>query len=552
MKNISFSPAGYLFFCLLFCTLFVGMSFSPAEAQIRIFTKTLDAGVYDVASSMTRTYDGGFAVAGATMSYGAGLTDIFISRFDRSGDHVWTRTLGGTGYDEVYSVWQSLNNELLVTGSTTSYGAGGLDLILSKFNSSGDLAWTKTLGGSGADYGRSVIHTFDGGFVVTGATSSYGAGNYDLLLSRFDTSGNRTWTRTLGGSDRECGFSVIQTMDEGYVVTGYTRSYGAGSADLILSKFNDAGTHLWTKTLGGIYDEEGRSVIETSDGSLVVTGYTRSYGAGSSDIIISKFTSSGTHVWSRTVGSTVYDYGHSVIEASDGSLILAGSVSEYGAGSDDAALLKFGASGDLLWTKAIGGSSVDVAYSLAQAVDGGLLVAGYTQSYGAGNSCVLISGFDCDGNGCSGVFVLPTVTAITPTVASRAPSLGSPIPTVTTPSPSVGIEVASMTTACETETFAEDMPPAMTKPQVSAFRIGVASPVSSHITANLSLLNATAVNLTIYDVSGRMIGQPYRFSEMRAGNHTLEIPASHLKSGAYLIVLEGAGLREMVKVVKVR
>jgi hypothetical protein len=109
-----------------------------------------------------------------------------------------------------------------------------------------------------------------------------------------------------------------------------------------------------------------------------------------------------------------------------------------------------------------------------------------------------------------------------------------------------------MTTACETETFAKDKPPVVSQPAGSAFRIEVGSPVSSRITANVSLPDDAAVTLTIFDVSGRMVGRPYRFPHLSRGDHMLEIPASQLKSGAYLVLCEGAGSRQMVKVVKVK
>jgi hypothetical protein len=120
----------------------------------------------------------------------------------------------------------------------------------------------------GGDYGWSVIEASDRGLVVTEWTTSFGAGSRDVLLSRFDASGNHLWTRTLGGGSADDGFSVIEASDGGLVVTGLTYNFGAGGSDLLLAKFNASGNHLWTRTLGGGSADWGYSVIEASDGGL--------------------------------------------------------------------------------------------------------------------------------------------------------------------------------------------------------------------------------------------------------------------------------------------
>jgi len=124
--------------------------------------------------------------------------------------------------------------------------------------------FVKTLGGTSEDMGLSVIQTSDGGLLVTGWTNSYGG--VDLLLAKFDGSGSLLWTRTLGGNSVDYGYSVVEISDGGLVVTGYTDSYGAGSYDLLLAKFDGSGNHLWTKTLGGTSEDKGCSVAAISDG----------------------------------------------------------------------------------------------------------------------------------------------------------------------------------------------------------------------------------------------------------------------------------------------
>ncbi len=205
----------------------------------------------------------------------------------------WTKTVGGTDWEWGNSVAPTTDGGYIVTGWTTSFGAGYYDLFLLKFNSSGDLTWAKTVGGARDDWGYSVAPTSDGGYIVTGLTSSFGVDWDDLFLVKFDSSGDLTWTKTVGGTDWEWGNSVAPTTDGGYIVTGLTTSFGAGYYDLFLVKFNSSGDLIWAKTVGGTDSDWGNSVAPTSDGGYIVTGGTQSFGTGWGDLFLGKFSSSG-------------------------------------------------------------------------------------------------------------------------------------------------------------------------------------------------------------------------------------------------------------------
>jgi hypothetical protein len=144
--------------------------------------------------------------------------------------------------------------------------------------------WDKTFGGTSSDDGESVRQTSDGGYVIAGFTESYGAGGEDVWLIKTDSDGNKVWDKTFGGASDDAGWSVQQTSDSGYVIAGSTSSYGAGEWDAWLIKTDSNGNKVWDKTFGGTSDDDGISVRQTSDGGYVIAGATVSYGAGGEDV----------------------------------------------------------------------------------------------------------------------------------------------------------------------------------------------------------------------------------------------------------------------------
>ena len=243
-------------------------------------------------NSVRQTTDHGCAVAG--QAWTAGLRyQAYLIKTDSVGDTMWTRTFGGTEDEAGYSVQQTTDSGYIIAGCTYSFGADSGDVYLIKTNAGGDTLWTRTFGGAHEDWGNSVQQTSDGGYVVAGYTCSFGAGHADVYLIRTNANGDTLWTRTYGGADYDYGQSVEQTADGGYVIAGYTCSFGAGGADAYLIKTNSNGDTLWTRAFGGPGDDEGCSVQQTFDGGYVVGGFTYSFGAGFEDVYLIKTDSLG-------------------------------------------------------------------------------------------------------------------------------------------------------------------------------------------------------------------------------------------------------------------
>jgi len=206
------------------------------------------------------------------------------------------------------------------------------------------------------------------------------------------------WWKVYGGQNDEIGYSVQQTTDSGYVTAGYTWSYGAGGRDLYLIKSNAQGDTIWTRTYGGALDDYGTAAQQTADGGYVIAGYTWSYGAGGADAYLVKADADGDTLWTRTYGGRDFDGGYAVRQTTDGGFVVAGSTNCVGAGSCDAYLIKTNAQGDTLWTRTYGGPNADKAYAVRQTSDGGYVIAGFAGSFGAGNCDVYLIKSDANGS----------------------------------------------------------------------------------------------------------------------------------------------------------
>ena len=207
---------------------------SPNPMSVKSFAKTYGGAYDDEAFSVQQTSDGGYIVAG--YEYDPWGDDAFLIKTDAKGNIIWAKTYGGTGWDEAYSVQQTSDGGYIVAGWTRSFGAGRNDIFLIKTDAKGNIIWAKTYGGTSSDYANSVQQTSDGGYIVAGETRSFGAGRNDIFLIKTDANGNVQWAKTYGGTSSDYANSVQQTSDGGYIVAGWTYSFGAGNYDIFLIK----------------------------------------------------------------------------------------------------------------------------------------------------------------------------------------------------------------------------------------------------------------------------------------------------------------------------
>jgi hypothetical protein len=358
------------------------------SAPVEEWNQTFGGSDYEWGNSVAETSDGGYIVAGTTYSYGAGNGDVWLIKTDASGVEEWNQTFGGSAVEYGDSVAVTSDGGYIITGSTQSYGAGHSDVWLIKTDAHGSKEWDQTFGGSGEDHGNSLAETSDGGYIIVASTQSYGAGSSDVWLIKTDAAGNEEWNELFGGSEWDFGYSVAQTSDNGYIIAGYTESYGAGSSDAWLTKTDAHGNEEWNELFGGSEWDYGYSVAETSDGGYIITGFSQSYGDGSANVWLIKTNAAGNEEWNEIFGGSSGDYGYSVAQTPDGGYIVTGYTYSYGAGSADAWLIKTDASGVEEWNQTFGGTGFDGGYSIAVTSDSGYIVAGESASYGDGSADV--------------------------------------------------------------------------------------------------------------------------------------------------------------------
>lgn len=364
----------------VFIFLFYVGSFLSLHAQ---WARTYGGAGKDEAYAIQQTSDGGYIVAGMTASFGDERGDAWLIKIGPGGNIQWEKNYGQLSLDAADAVVQTYDGGYIVAS---------LHYLL-KLDPDGEVEWKKSLKGYDHEIGNAyfVQQTSDGGYIAAGIFHFENIFNKDIWILKVAQDGTKEWDKTYGESDQDQANSIQQTNDGGYIVAGQIDlSSSGGNVGIWILKLHPSGEIQWQKTYNGDKADYARSIQQTNDGGYIVVGGTYSFGAGSNDIWILKIDPEGEGEWQKSIGGEGQDFARSIKQTTDGGYIVAGTTHSFGLGNGDMWVLKLDASGDVKWQKTYGGYGIEEAYSIVETYDGGYAVAGFTESYGAGDRDFLV------------------------------------------------------------------------------------------------------------------------------------------------------------------
>ena len=268
----------------------------------------------------------------------------------------WLTALEGSAGESDTRIAVDSSDNICVSATTSSDGAGSGDVYLLKYNSVGELQWQSTLGGASAEIAYSIGIDSGDNIVIAGRTQSAGAGSADLLVAKFNSSGVIQWQRVLGGASNDDGLSLALDSLDNIYITGNNSSEGVGSVDLLTVKYNSSGTLQWQRILGGVdYDGDSSIAIDSAD-DVYIAGRTNTQGEGATSVLIVKYNSSGAIQWQKTLGGARSDFANSLALDSADNLYITGRTDSYEALEfrDDLFLAKLDSAGNFVWQEVYG------------------------------------------------------------------------------------------------------------------------------------------------------------------------------------------------------
>ena len=347
--------------------------------------------------------DGGYIMVGYTDSYGNGKNDVWLIKTDFTGEKEWSRVYGGKMDDYGWGVTETIDKGFVVVGETFSYGNGQSDIYIFKVDSSGNKIWDNTFGGIAEDVGYSIANSGDGGYLIASQTRSYGKGGSDGMLVKFDSNGEKEWEKLYGGKGLDYFRSIIRDTKKGYIVSGGTRSFSNGDNQAWILSVDDNGYIIWENTYGD-NGEDGFSMVEhSSNNGYIAIGHSSSFfSRGMNDVFMAKIDSLGNKIWQKYHGGKKDDRGYAISQCSDGGYIITGETSSYGNGKNDILLIKTNSIGDKKWRKTFGGNGVDIGRSIKELSSGGYIISGTSTISNLSFDAILIK---TDKNGKSGEYL---------------------------------------------------------------------------------------------------------------------------------------------------
>lgn len=391
---------GITFLCTLVLEANKIPGYIPPEAQKKakkpdiyhaVWEKTYGGEYDDIAYAVVALEKAESALVGTCKSFNAQYTNICVIRMNAEGEVVWRLMLGGEKQDEGKAITRAVDGSLMILGTTKSLiKKYDRDLYVANVSLEGKLLWEKSIGGDRDEFAGGIAGTDDGGVLVVGDSESFGNNYKDIYIVKLSATGEVLSSRTIGGEKEDSARALTRTKDGNMVMVGHREVQSSNNKDFFLMKLNQSGQKIWAKTYGGKYADTLAAVAASMDGGIVATGKTRSFNSEQTDLSLMKFDASGALIWHKIYGFKYYEYGSAVTSTIDGGFMIAGGTNTLGKGGHSVYMLALNKMGKLIWSHVYGDREKDSAHGIARLSDGSMLVVGESDSYSRSKNFYMI------------------------------------------------------------------------------------------------------------------------------------------------------------------
>lgn len=364
---------------------------SSASEAVKIWDTTWGWSAFEFGQDITMDNDGNIYIVGTTDSFGSGGEDVFIAKYDATGNQLWNRTWGGVDHDRSYAIDTDSNGDVYIAGKCDFTSEDPGDAFLVKYSSEGSYLWENIVSWSEEETWFDITIDSTDAIYLAGKTESGIAEGFDVIFGKYDTSGNNQWgiIYVWGDSDYESG-SAITVDNSGYAyITGITNSSTTGDYDAFLFKIDAAGYEVWNRTWGGSGDDVPQGIAVDNDGHIYINGGSDSPGTIGNDIFLTKYDDSGTQIWNIYWGQSGYESSADIIVNGTNSIYVCGSTSSANSSEEgelDVCLIKYNNSGAELWNLTWGGVDDENSRGITMNSAGYIYITGTTFSFGAGGT----------------------------------------------------------------------------------------------------------------------------------------------------------------------
>ena len=300
--------------------------------------------------------------------------DVFVIKTSSRGDTIWTKYYASNSFEGGKSIISHDDNYLIAGESSHQDDGQGWDINVICIDDIGNELWRRKFKTQDNEIGRKIIEAEEDSFMILGTSSAVQGDEERILVMKIDENGNELWSKIFTGNKYTSGFDIIKTTDQNYMIAGTTMSSTDSSKDIYLLKIDQEGNELWSKTYGEALDDIGKTISKASDQSYIICGESTSSGEMVGAVKVMKIDSNGDVIWSNAFGEQ--EFVKSSIITTDNTLYIVGSTESIERNMIDVMVLKINSSGEKEWMKTFGGTAYDNGFSIMLATNGNLIVSG--------------------------------------------------------------------------------------------------------------------------------------------------------------------------------